>query len=245
MTFSYLNAAATIPANDKLMSAFTLKRDLLGSFCDFHCYGSGPNSLLKSTTSAASTEAVTCGSHCDANIRHSKRWGIVHTISYHHDRSMPSFCEDDVNLILWLLLAFDGSNSRLLRNLGSDLRHHLRRQLYALSLRAVDILEVRLPSKDGSRTLISRATDRRSAAVDATLQEMRNAPSRGLRCARRGRNPSAVTKTLDDGRQHIIGLLFSSDFLGRAFRKENLKLRELPGAFAGKRILNTFIRAFE
>lgn len=41
MTFSYPNAAATIPANDKLMSAFTLKRDLLGSFCDFHCYGSG------------------------------------------------------------------------------------------------------------------------------------------------------------------------------------------------------------
>ncbi len=30
-----------------------------------------------------------------------------------------------------------------------------------------------------------------------------------------------LTKTLDDGRQHIIGLLFRSDFLGRAFRKDN------------------------
>lgn len=30
-----------------------------------------------------------------------------------------------------------------------------------------------------------------------------------------------LTKTLDDGRQHIIGLLFASDFLGRAFRKDN------------------------
>ncbi len=30
-----------------------------------------------------------------------------------------------------------------------------------------------------------------------------------------------LTKTLDDGRQHIIGLLFPSDFLGRAFRKDN------------------------
>jgi len=30
-----------------------------------------------------------------------------------------------------------------------------------------------------------------------------------------------LTKTLDDGRQHIIGLLFSSDFLGRAFRQDN------------------------
>nr|WP_256437985.1 Crp/Fnr family transcriptional regulator [Rhodomicrobium sp. Az07] len=30
-----------------------------------------------------------------------------------------------------------------------------------------------------------------------------------------------LTKTLDDGRQHIIGLLFPSDFLGRAFRAEN------------------------
>jgi len=30
-----------------------------------------------------------------------------------------------------------------------------------------------------------------------------------------------LTKTLDDGRQHIIGLLFASDFLGRAFRDEN------------------------
>ncbi len=30
-----------------------------------------------------------------------------------------------------------------------------------------------------------------------------------------------LTKTLDDGRQHIIGLLFASDFLGRAFREDN------------------------
>ncbi|MBJ7535169.1 Crp/Fnr family transcriptional regulator [Rhodomicrobium vannielii ATCC 17100] len=30
-----------------------------------------------------------------------------------------------------------------------------------------------------------------------------------------------LTKTLDDGRQHIIGLLFASDFLGRAYRAEN------------------------
>jgi CRP/FNR family transcriptional regulator, anaerobic regulatory protein len=30
-----------------------------------------------------------------------------------------------------------------------------------------------------------------------------------------------LTKTLDDGRQHIIGLLFASDFLGRAFRNDN------------------------
>jgi CRP/FNR family transcriptional regulator, anaerobic regulatory protein len=30
-----------------------------------------------------------------------------------------------------------------------------------------------------------------------------------------------LTKTLDDGRQHIIGLLFPSDFLGRAFRADN------------------------
>jgi len=30
-----------------------------------------------------------------------------------------------------------------------------------------------------------------------------------------------LTKTLDDGRQHIIGLLFPPDFLGRAFRKDN------------------------
>ncbi len=30
-----------------------------------------------------------------------------------------------------------------------------------------------------------------------------------------------LTKTLEDGRQHIIGLLFASDFLGRAFRKDN------------------------
>jgi len=30
-----------------------------------------------------------------------------------------------------------------------------------------------------------------------------------------------LTKTLDDGRQHIIGLLFASDFLGRAFRRDN------------------------
>jgi CRP/FNR family transcriptional regulator len=30
-----------------------------------------------------------------------------------------------------------------------------------------------------------------------------------------------LTKTLDDGRQHIIGLLFPSDFLGRAFRRDN------------------------
>jgi CRP/FNR family transcriptional regulator, anaerobic regulatory protein len=30
-----------------------------------------------------------------------------------------------------------------------------------------------------------------------------------------------LTKTLDDGRQHIIGLLFASDFLGRAFRSDN------------------------
>ena len=30
-----------------------------------------------------------------------------------------------------------------------------------------------------------------------------------------------LTKTLDDGRQHIIGLLFASDFLGRAFRPDN------------------------
>src|SRR5579883_2996708 len=30
-----------------------------------------------------------------------------------------------------------------------------------------------------------------------------------------------LTKTLDDGRQHIIGLLFVSDFLGRAFREDN------------------------
>ncbi len=30
-----------------------------------------------------------------------------------------------------------------------------------------------------------------------------------------------LTKTLDDGRQHIIGLLFASDFLGRAFRADN------------------------
>ena len=30
-----------------------------------------------------------------------------------------------------------------------------------------------------------------------------------------------LTKTLDDGRQHIIGLLFPSDFLGRAFREDN------------------------
>jgi CRP/FNR family transcriptional regulator len=30
-----------------------------------------------------------------------------------------------------------------------------------------------------------------------------------------------LTKTLDDGRQHIIGLLFASDFLGRVFRKDN------------------------
>lgn len=30
-----------------------------------------------------------------------------------------------------------------------------------------------------------------------------------------------LTKTLEDGRQHIIGLLFASDFLGRAFRSDN------------------------
>jgi CRP/FNR family transcriptional regulator len=30
-----------------------------------------------------------------------------------------------------------------------------------------------------------------------------------------------LTKTLDDGRQHIIGLLFPSDFLGRTFREDN------------------------
>ncbi len=30
-----------------------------------------------------------------------------------------------------------------------------------------------------------------------------------------------LTKTLDDGRQHIIGLLFESDFLGRAYRNDN------------------------
>ncbi len=30
-----------------------------------------------------------------------------------------------------------------------------------------------------------------------------------------------LTKTLEDGRQHIIGLLFATDFLGRAFRKDN------------------------
>jgi len=30
-----------------------------------------------------------------------------------------------------------------------------------------------------------------------------------------------LTKTLDDGRQHIIGLLFASDFLGRAYRQDN------------------------
>ncbi len=30
-----------------------------------------------------------------------------------------------------------------------------------------------------------------------------------------------LTKTLDDGRQHIIGLLFASDFLGRAYRSDN------------------------
>ncbi len=30
-----------------------------------------------------------------------------------------------------------------------------------------------------------------------------------------------LTKTLDDGRQHIIGMLFASDFLGRAFREDN------------------------
>ena len=30
-----------------------------------------------------------------------------------------------------------------------------------------------------------------------------------------------LTKTLADGRQHIVGLLFPSDFLGRAFRNEN------------------------
>lgn len=30
-----------------------------------------------------------------------------------------------------------------------------------------------------------------------------------------------LTKTLDDGRQHIIGLLFASDFLGRTFREDN------------------------
>jgi CRP/FNR family transcriptional regulator, anaerobic regulatory protein len=30
-----------------------------------------------------------------------------------------------------------------------------------------------------------------------------------------------LTKTLDDGRQHIIGLLFAPDFLGRAFRRDN------------------------
>ena len=30
-----------------------------------------------------------------------------------------------------------------------------------------------------------------------------------------------LTKTLDDGRQHIIGLLFPSDFLGRAYRPDN------------------------
>lgn len=30
-----------------------------------------------------------------------------------------------------------------------------------------------------------------------------------------------LTKTLDDGRQHIIGLLFESDFLGRTFREDN------------------------
>src|SRR5208337_2650391 len=30
-----------------------------------------------------------------------------------------------------------------------------------------------------------------------------------------------LTKTLEDGRQHIIGLLFASDFLGRAFRQDN------------------------
>ncbi len=30
-----------------------------------------------------------------------------------------------------------------------------------------------------------------------------------------------LTKTLDDGRQHIIGLLFASDFLGRAYRDDN------------------------
>lgn len=30
-----------------------------------------------------------------------------------------------------------------------------------------------------------------------------------------------LTKTLADGRQHIVGLLFPSDFLGRAFRSEN------------------------
>ncbi len=30
-----------------------------------------------------------------------------------------------------------------------------------------------------------------------------------------------LTKTLADGRQHIVGLVFPSDFLGRAFRNEN------------------------
>jgi CRP/FNR family transcriptional regulator len=30
-----------------------------------------------------------------------------------------------------------------------------------------------------------------------------------------------LTKTLEDGRQHIIGLLFPSDFLGRAYRADN------------------------
>lgn len=30
-----------------------------------------------------------------------------------------------------------------------------------------------------------------------------------------------LTKTLEDGRQHIIGLLFPSDFVGRAFRPDN------------------------
>lgn len=30
-----------------------------------------------------------------------------------------------------------------------------------------------------------------------------------------------LTKTLADGRQHIVGLLFPSDFLGRAYRNEN------------------------
>lgn len=30
-----------------------------------------------------------------------------------------------------------------------------------------------------------------------------------------------LTKTLADGRQHIVGLLFPSDFLGRAYRSEN------------------------
>ena len=45
-----------------------------------------------------------------------------------------------------------------------------------------------------------------------------------------------LTKTLDDGRQHIIGLLFASDFLGRAFRKDNPYFAEaaIQARFIGK-----------